>query len=355
MVSSKLHTVELLFALMLAIIVLAAAGAVYQMAGSAIDARRFPAGGRLVDLDGFRLHIDEAGQGAPAVVFEAGIAATSLSWKLVQPEIAKFTRAVSYDRAWLGSSDSTRRPRAIRNVIEELRNLLGRANVGAPRILVAHSYGGLIALAYAMRYPADIAGMVLADPVTPEEWAEPPEMHRRTLDRGIRLSRRGAVLARLGIVRLALTLLSSGARRLPRLVARASSGRGVLFTERMVGEIRKLPHEVWPMIQAHWCDPKSFEGMARYLEALPESAAAVGAEIARARSVFDFALGDIPLTILSAGNTSPAQRAGQQDLAALSSRGRLEVVEDSGHWIQLNRPDVVIRAAAETVASVRRP
>jgi pimeloyl-ACP methyl ester carboxylesterase len=118
----------------------------------------------------------------------------------------------------------------------------------------------------------------------------------------------------------------------------------------MVGEIRKLPRELWPVIQSYWCDPKSFEGMARYLEALPESAAAVGAEIARART-----LGDIPLTILSAGNASPAQRAGQEELAGLSRRGRLEVVSDSGHWIQLNRPDLVVRSIAEMVALVRRP
>lgn len=319
------------------------AGALYQRAGAARDARRFPPPGRLVEAGGCRLHMHTQGGGEPPVVFEAGIAATSLSWALVQPEAAKRALTASYDRAGLGWSDAACTSRDLGRVVEELHEGLSNAGIPSPRILVAHSYGSLVARMYTARHRADVAGLVLVDPVPVDEWAHPSERQRRMLGRGIRLSRRGALLARLGVVRLALRLLSGGARRLPKLVARASSGRGVTFTERMVGEIRKLPPELWPVVQAHWCDPKSFRAMAEYLESLPAAAELAGLE----------SLGDLPLVVLSAGDSNPTQRAEHERLAALSLRGRLEIVPNSNHWIQLSRPDVVLRAIDSVIAAAR--
>ena len=323
---------------------LPAAGLLYQWTGLRRDARRFPPPGRLVDIGGCRLHVRRAGSHGPAVVFEAGIAASSLSWLLVESEIARFARTVSYDRAGLGWSEPAAAPRGVWQVVDELRSLLELEAIPSPRILVAHSYGGLVARAYAARYPAEIAGMVLVDPVAISEWADPSAFHRRLLRRGVLLSRRGAQLARFGVVRLALALLTGGSRVLPQRIARLTSGGGTGLIERMIGEIRKLPREVWPMIQAHWCESRCFEGMARYLESLPESAA----EVARAEKP-----GDLPLVVLSAGDSTPAQRAEHERLARLSSRARIEFFPASGHWIQLNRPDAVIRAAGEIAMLVQ--
>ncbi|MGH7486220.1 MAG: alpha/beta fold hydrolase, partial [bacterium] len=331
-------TLELLSIAAALVILPLLAGALYQIAGAARDARRFRPPGRLVETGSGRLYIHEEGEGAPAVIFEAGIAATSLSWALVQPKTAQRTCTVSYDRLGLGWSDAAKAPRDLARVVEELRAGLDGAGIAAPRILVAHSYGGLVARAYAMRYRAELAGLVLVDPVAAGEWAHPSERLRRMLGRAAGLSRRGALLARLGVVRLALRLLAGGARRLPKMVARASSGGGVTFTERMVGEIRKLPRDLWPVVQAHWCDPKCFRAMAEYLESLPGAARLASLEN----------LGDIPLVVLSAGDSSPDQRAEHERLALLSSRGRLAIVPDSNHWIQLDRPDVVLRAIEET-------
>ncbi len=86
---------------------------------------------------------------------------------------------------WAGAIEHAM-PRGIWQVVEELRMLLDRAGYrGIPRILVAHSYGALVAVAYASRYPAEIAGMVLVDPVSASEWSEPSEARRRTLRGGI--------------------------------------------------------------------------------------------------------------------------------------------------------------------------
>jgi hypothetical protein len=111
-------------------------------------------------------------------------------------------------------------------------------------------------------------------------------------------------LARIGVVRVALGLLAAGSHRLPKVIARASSGSGAAVTDQIVGQVRKLPSEVWPLIQSHWCDPKSFESMARYLTALPPSAAGIAKEL-KATDTFR----DLPLIVLSAGNANAMQRA----------------------------------------------
>ena len=322
-------------------------GTIYQRVGRSNDARRFPPFGRLIDIGGVSLHVYTIGEGTPPVVFEAGIAATSLSWQLVQPEIAKFTQTASYDRAGLGWSGASLQPVTVWHLADELRTVMNRADIPKPRILVAHSYGALVAIAYAVSHSSEIAGMVLVDPVATCEWGEPSESHLKTLRRGILLSRRGALLARLGVVRLALSLLSAGSQRLPKMIARASSGRSAAITDQLVGQVSKLPRELWPIIQSHWCDPKCFEGMARYLEGLPQCAAAVAQELSQRD-----ALRDVPLTVLSAGSASPIQRAEHETLARRSSRGQIEVLSGSGHWIQVDRPAAVIQAIRTMVTTM---
>ncbi len=91
--------------------VLVAAGAIYQAIGTWRDHRRFPPLGRLVRVNKRRIHIHVTGEGTPTVVFESGMGASCLSWTLVQPHVAKFARAVSYDRAGHGWSDPAPEPR----------------------------------------------------------------------------------------------------------------------------------------------------------------------------------------------------------------------------------------------------
>lgn len=319
-----------------AVAILIVAGVFYQQLGLLIDAYRYPPPGRRIQAWSVRLHIDAMGEGSPPVVFEAGIAATSLSWRLVQPEIAKLTRTISYDRAGLGWSNGTWKARDIAAVVNELRALLDNFGVREPPVLVAHSYGALVALSYASRFPRDIAGVILVDPIAPSEWAEPSERNRKMLRRGIFLARLGGVLAMLGVVRFALSSLASGGRAMPKFLARVTSGRGgAKFTDRMVGQIRKLPVEVWPMVRSHWCDSKCFFAMARYLKALPQSSADV---------LRDTPLIRVPVTVLSSEFASPAEIADHKSLARLGEHSRFEVVKGSGHWIQLDRADAVIDA-----------
>lgn len=331
--------IGLIFWIALALLlVLVAAGAAYQAHGLAVDARRYPAPGWMID--GF--HVSVAGSGMPPVVLEAGIGATSLSWGLIESEIAKTAQVISYDRAGLGWSDTIDTSREICTLVDEMRTVLDKVRIGNPRVVVGHSFGGLIALAYAARFPEEVAGMVLIDPPGIEEWAQASPAHLSRLRRGVFGARLGGCLARIGLVRFTLNSLSGGARRMPQMIARATSGgAGLGFIERMVGQIRKLPPESWPRIQAHWSDPKCFRAIARQLEALPECAAWLAKNLGKIGA---------PFILLSAGDASPTQRAEHENLVKRSQQGRLEIVEGSGHWVQLDRPDVVLSAVREVVA-----
>ena len=106
----------------------------------------------------------------------------------------------------------------------------------------------------------------------PTEWLTVTPRRVHLLRRGIRLSKVGAVLARLGIVRASLALLTGGAPAAPRRFSQLFGPTAARTLERLVGEVRKLPPEVHPMVKAHWSQPKCFTAMADYLGAFPRPA-----------------------------------------------------------------------------------
>ena len=316
-------------------------GIVYQRLGLRRDMAQFPPPGRLVNVGVHRLHVFEMGQGTPPVVLESGISASSVNWRRVQTAIAEFTQVLAYDRPGFGWSDAARTVRTANQVVEELHELLQAANVPRPCILVGHSFGGLAARLYAARYPRDVVGLVLVDPLRPEEWWPLTPLQKRMLWGGAFLSRWGALLAHLGVVRFTLTRFARGSRFLPRLIGRmASTGAGLSTMERIVGEIRKMPEELWPAIIAHWCDPKSFSGMSRHLAELPQSVSCM----------IDAPPLDVPVTLITAGRNPPFP---PDEAERISSRAEHVVARESGHWIHLDEPEVVIEAVREMVMQLR--
>jgi pimeloyl-ACP methyl ester carboxylesterase len=317
-----------------------AAGAGYQLLGDYLDARRYPAPGRLIVTPNGRFHFQQAGGAGPVVVMESGLAATSVSWALVQPKLAEFTRACSYDRAGLGWSSAPAKRRTLHQTVADLHDVLAQTNLPAPYILIGHSFGGLLVRAYAHLYPEQVSGLVLVDPVSIAYWAGCSPGERKRLVIGARLSRRGAWLARFGVVRAALALLLAGGRRLPQLVARASAPKAAGLMARLAGEVRKLPPANWPIIRAHWSRPKAFAAMAAALEALPPCATEAVAMPVPA---------EIPIVILSAASATPEELAERDTWAAHSLHGRHLRTEATGHWLQLERPELVISAVRSLI------
>ena len=149
------------------IVVLGLVGAVYESAAEAADARAYPAPGQLVDVGGYRLHINCTGIGSPTVVIDAGWGDWSGGWSRVQPEAAKTTRVCTYDRAGMGYSEAGPLPRTAEQFAKELHILLQHAAIPGPYVLVGHSMGGAPVRVFAHTYAADVAGVVLIESMNP--------------------------------------------------------------------------------------------------------------------------------------------------------------------------------------------
>jgi pimeloyl-ACP methyl ester carboxylesterase len=318
------------------------AGTVYQAIGTWRDRRRFPPPGRLVRVNQRRMHIYLTGQGTPTVVFESGMGASCLSWTLVQPQVAQLSRAVSYDRAGHGWSDPAQEPRTARQIAQELHALLDAAGVPGPYVLVGHSFGGYVNRAFVHLYRNEVVGMVLLDSVHPAEWENPTAEQWRMIEVGLRYAWIAACLARLGFVRFCLARLARGSPRLGWAAASAFGIGTVAAVQRIAGEIRKLPALVLPTVRALWSQPKNFMSLGRYVTALPVSAVQAAAVSS---------LGDSPLVVLSGDHHAAPYTDLQRDLPQLSSCGRLVVASDSGHWIHLDRPELVEQAIGDVVAA----
>jgi pimeloyl-ACP methyl ester carboxylesterase len=131
----------------------------------------------LIDIGGAKLHINCTGTGSPAVVLEAGFPGSSMDWVLVQPVVAQFTQVCSYDRAGFGWSEKGKEPRASSQIVEDLNQLLSKAGISGPYVIVGHSLGGLYARAYARKFPASVVGMVLVDATHEDQWDFEPKRY----------------------------------------------------------------------------------------------------------------------------------------------------------------------------------
>ena len=304
--------------------------------------REAPPPGQFVDVGGHRLHVTCGGSGIPPVLLESGIAASSLSWARVLPEIAAFTRVCAYDRAGLAWSDAASCTRTFDRICDDLGAVLAHT-VGRRRVvLVGHSFGSLIVRGYAARNAEHVAGLVLVDP--PTEWLDAGPERARMLRGARQLSNIGAFLARIGVVRAGLGLLTGGKPGAARGFVRVFGPTATRTLERLVGEVRKLPPELYPIVQALWCQPKCFRAMAEYLLVLQQEAATIAAAMPPP---------EIPVFVISGGHQTEQEITAHRRLANASPHGRHLTAMHSGHWVPFDQPEVIAGAVRILIESAR--
>ena len=288
--------------------------------------------GRLVDVGGRRLHLYCTGQGSPTVVFENGGGAFSIDWALVQPAIAKTTRACSYDRARHAWSDPSPSAETAASVARDLHALLAAAGERPPYVLAGHSMGGIYVRIFERRYPGEVAGLVLVD--------SSHEDQLFTMYRG-----RAVTIGSLTAAQI-LDGLPPGDIRVPSRPPQTGEPFNrlpdALFTLRVELERR--------LIAGDSAKPVPYATVVETIE----GQRAAFAELLEARRTRPDEFANRPIVVLTRGVNAPdALRAAHAALAAASKKGRHAVVPGAGHEIQLFQPAAVIQAIEDVVSNVR--
>lgn len=309
-----------------------------------LDGRKFRAPGTLVKLPDRTVHVQQVGAGLPAIVLESGIAATSLNWSILQPQLATLASVYSYDRAGLGWSTPSRDNCQISTMADELHEWMSALRIPKPYVLVGHSFGAYVLRVYSQRFSNEIAGIILVDPLTPEEWINPDRLQRRQIRRAVWFSRAGAVVSALGVLRFCLWLLQRGNNSVPRRVLGSFGSNAKDTVERILSELAKLPPATVRLIRERWGHPKFFLVMARYIQALPACAAEVSGRDIPSR---------IPVTVISGAHQAGVRLAEHKAIAAHSQRGRHIVAAKGAHWVHLDQPELIVEAFREMAAAMK--
>lgn len=312
--------------------------------------------GRLVSAgDGAQLNLYCMGSGAPAVVFDSGWEDWSPAWAVVQPRIARFTRACSYDRAGAGFSTPGPLPRTSVRIADELHAALHAAHVTGPYILIGHAFGGDNVRAFADRYMDEVAGLVMveADPMDLESKAMQDDDH-------------AGEKSYLPSVRACRDAVASG-KPLPAL--RPSPGQPYRTCAQQF--FRGIPDTAWsPELNAKLLEiaqskPALYDAYYSEMEQMAWDEAWLSAHV---RS-----LGERPLRVLTTGNhavghlppvpnTDPKHIEYEHQIAqaqarwlALSSNAKQIFVQNSSEYIPFDQPDEVVKAIRDVYdASARR-
>ena len=282
-----------------------------------------------------RLNLCVMGEGPPTVVLAAGLNGSTGHWARVQPVIAQSALTVSFDKAGFGFSDPGPLPRSADATVADLRTALERIEAPRPYVLVGHSLGALEMRLFAFRHPDEVAGLVLVDPFSEEYSAEVfthPAMRQ--------WSRRDYADVR-------------------RVYLMAKTGKLLPGTPEYEARVGPPSRELSDRMNAAIVKNRTSPGYWRaYLSIIRQMLGPDLAAMAQARRP----LGDIPIIVLSATQSSDAIRAQlgaaaaalsvktHQGMAADSTRGVWRTV-DCGHGIQWERPEVVIAAIEEVVGA----
>jgi len=297
-------------------------GFIYEQISEFIDSKTLKAPGQMVQVGDHKMHIYCTGEnknGNPTVILEAGGGNIFATWSLIQPELSKQTKVCSYDRSGYGFSEGTQDDRTNEDIAKELKILLDNANIQGPYILVGHSIGGYYTRIFANNNFEDTAALVFIDS-SHEEQAEkygydPNSMS--IIDKAMQQLINGTI--RFGVARAVITVN-------PKLLGMPKDSikynRGLLLSQAFIYKNKIKDDMITSMESAN--------------------------QVANARN-----FGNIPIRVLTGDHekidpeTWPEWLTWQKDLATLSSNGSQSVVSGSGHYIHVDKPEVVIQAIKE--------
>ena len=309
--------------------------------------------GKLIDIGGYRLHLNCTGKGDPTVILIPGSGDFSFDWGLVQPDVSHFARVCSYDFAGFAWSEPGPIPRTMRQDAYELHSLLKTARIKAPYVLVGHSLGGLLTRVYAAQYTAEVAGIVLVDSTHEDStlFLQGKPVRMRSLAR---------------------TVSVPSIQTMKTAPPKPATKEDI---DRFQSELKKSgPQKIGSPFDKL---PASNQAMRLWVLSQPPKASGSEGFLAEefndlylARTKQPVPLGDRPLIVLlpklqygkPIGGLSEEEwkrindekRQQKLEFINLSRNSKLIIAENSGHHIQLDEPKIVIDAIRAVVDSAKR-
>lgn len=311
------------------------AGIVFEQVMKARTAKEFPPPGKMVDIGGRRMQIDCRGTGTPTVVFEAGLDGRgSLSFSAVHDAVATTTRACAYSRAGLLWSDPSSSEFNPQNVAKDLHTLLARAGERGPFVMVGHSLGGPYLMIFTRLFPQDVAGLVFVD------CSHPDQMER------IEKATGKPMPDMTGMVKVADALSWSGITRLVASESESATGPE--------GQAKKVESAyLTKSIHAELAEAQNLAatlnegGKLRQLEGRPLVV------LTAMKPYPESALKMLKMSADQGRKLQASWKDMQDEEASWSTNSRHELVPDASHYIQFDRPDLVIAAVKEVVGQIR--
>ncbi len=313
---------------------------IWELIETRLAWNRFPPPGKMVKLkDGRRIQLDCRGTGSPVVVFESGgDTFGSLSWASVHDSISNITRACTYSRSGIMWSDDRNDRATGQNIARDLRELLQVAEEKPPYILVGHSMGGPLVTIFTKYFGDDVSGLVFVDASHPDQFnrirKEIPSFPDAKMSNFKKFIMK--LVARFGILRAGLTF--QGGHGLENQPVETKEP-AIAYASRSSGYVKEME-----MLEKYLQEANAFHDFKnRPLYVLTAM-----------RPLTDYELMIMGgISIEDGKHSKLIWRELQDEEATWSSNSRHEILNDSGHYIQFDRPDAVIASIKEVIESVR--
>lgn len=322
----KFRKRKILKRVLVSVLILLVATIVFERISQVYFNTKRPGESEFVETNGLKTHFVKKGTGGPTVVFQSGLGGDYKIWEEIQDTLSKYATTISYDRAGILWSDLTEETKTLDNITEELTRLLEKTDCPKPYILVGHSLAGITLRPFVARHQQDVKSVIFVDVTHPLQIKNASEELKKYLITPPEW--------------LVATLVETGILRC------------VFHFKGFIGDVPA----------SHWLNRHIRNYFYLMYKATLKEANEDDVMFAQAEEISAF--GDIPLTVISGGYPSGADflgdpklvqeylglhRAGQKDLLSMSTASKQVIARNSGHYVQLQDPEVIIDAIKEYV------